>query len=232
MADSSDEFESDLSCESEYESVESSDEWESESSSEEEEVDSDSEVVEGGKRGVPSGSVSSKSKRQKPATKAKRETKSKKTTASKYMDEEQLKELASWVFSAEQADLVEEHIRKQLPECPNIETVTERKDLVAHMLSGQQKQNFKLLIVGFCRKFSSLAMEYYTLAAKDRKARFSIAWMKVLRKHIFFAGNSKLKITRSVKTISQPKRERCSLLVMGSCHGVLSESALVNFFKS
>ena len=39
-----------------------------------------------------------------------------------------------------------------------------------------------------------------------------------LRKHIFFAGNSKLKITRSVKTISQPKRERCSLLVMGSCY--------------
>ena len=38
-----------------------------------------------------------------------------------------------------------------------------------------------------------------------------------LRKHIFFAGNSKLKISRSVKTISQPKRERCSLLVMGSC---------------
>ena len=38
-----------------------------------------------------------------------------------------------------------------------------------------------------------------------------------LRKHIFFAGNSKLKITRSVKTISQPKRERCSHLVMGSC---------------
>ena len=29
MADSSDEFESDLFCESEYESVESSDEWES-----------------------------------------------------------------------------------------------------------------------------------------------------------------------------------------------------------
>ena len=57
MADSSDEFESDLSCESKYESVESSDEWESESSSEEEEVDSDSEVVEGGKRGVPSGST-------------------------------------------------------------------------------------------------------------------------------------------------------------------------------
>ena len=49
MADNSDEFESDLSCESEYESVESSDEWESESSSGEEEVDSDSEVVEGGK---------------------------------------------------------------------------------------------------------------------------------------------------------------------------------------
>ena len=97
MADSSDEFESDLSCESEYESVESSDEWESESSSEEEEVDSDSEVVEGGKRGVPS--------------------------------------------------------TLNLP----------------------------------------------------------------LRKHIFFAGNSKLKITRSVKTISQPKRERCSLLVMDSC---------------
>ena len=145
MADSSDEFESDLSCESEYECVESSDEWESESSSEEEEVDSDSEVVEGVKRGVPSGSVSSKSKRQKPATKAKRQTKSKKTTASKYMDEEQLKELASWVFSAEQADLVEEHIRKQLPECPNIETVTERKDLVAHMLSGQQKQNFQVI---------------------------------------------------------------------------------------
>ena len=42
-----------------------------------------------------------------------------------------------------------------------------------------------------------------------------------LMKHIFFAGNSKLKITRSVKTISQPKRERCSLLVMSSCHVIL-----------
>ena len=42
-----------------------------------------------------------------------------------------------------------------------------------------------------------------------------------LRKHIFFAGNSKLKITRSVKTISQPKRERCSLLVMGSWYQLI-----------
>ena len=30
------------------------------------------------------------------------------------------------------------------------------------------------------------------------------------------SSKSKLKITRFVKTISQPKRERCSLLVMGS----------------
>ena len=218
MADSSDEFESDLSCESEYESVESSDEWESESSSEEEEVDSDSEVVEGGKRGVPSGSVSSKSKRQKPAMKAKRQTKSKKTTASKYMDEEQLKELASWVFSAEQADLVEEHIRKQLPECPNIETVTERKDLVAHMLSGQQKQgekedqgrgNSKNWIVAGLQVGIQSAFRHIGSTA-------NCTLNLPLRKHIFFAGNSKLKITRSVKTISQPKRERCSLLVMGS----------------
>ena len=49
-----------------------------------------------------------------------------------------------------------------------------------------------------------------------------------LRKHIFFAGNSKLKITRSVKTISQPKRERCSLLVMGSWR----YSVLSAFLKS
>ena len=48
-----------------------------------------------------------------------------------------------------------------------------------------------------------------------------------LRKHIFFAGNSKLKITRSVKTISQPKRERCSLLVMGSWVVVVLVVAIV-----
>ena len=54
-----------------------------------------------------------------------------------------------------------------------------------------------------------------------------------LRKHIFFAGNSKLKITRSVKTISQPKRERCSLLVMGSCINFILKSStafLQSFF--
>ena len=48
-----------------------------------------------------------------------------------------------------------------------------------------------------------------------------------LRKHIFFAGNSKLKITRSVKTISQPKRERCSLLVMGSWYLLTVKEILI-----
>ena len=52
-----------------------------------------------------------------------------------------------------------------------------------------------------------------------------------LRKHIFFAGNSKLKITRSVKTISQPKRERCSLLVMGSWSQIIHKKSFFLYYR-
>ena len=50
-----------------------------------------------------------------------------------------------------------------------------------HMLSEPQKLNFQLLTVGFCRKFSTLVSECSLLPDKpNRKAAFSVAWMKVL----------------------------------------------------
>ena len=65
----------------------------------------------------------------------------------------EMDELSSWVFSAEEAKRVE---------------------------SERQKDNFGLLIVGFCRKFATLSKECYSSnVLKERKAAFSVAWMKM-----------------------------------------------------
>ena len=50
-----------------------------------------------------------------------------------------------------------------------------------HMRSEEVNPNFQLLVVGFCRKFAMLVSDCFISPDKhNRKAAFSVAWMKIL----------------------------------------------------
>ena len=92
-----------------------------------------------------------------------------------------MEELTSWIFSTQEASDVEGSIREKLLESQRVKSVKERERFAKHLISEPQKANFQLLIVGFCRKFSTLVSECYLLLDKpNRKAAFSVAWMKML----------------------------------------------------
>ena len=92
-----------------------------------------------------------------------------------------MEELTSSVFSTREAGDVEGNIRGKLLESLRVKSVKERERFARHLLSEPQKPNFQLLIVAFCRKFSTLVSECSLLADKpNRKADFSVAWMKML----------------------------------------------------
>ncbi|KAJ7374192.1 hypothetical protein OS493_007265 [Desmophyllum pertusum] len=97
------------------------------------------------------------------------------------LSEDQMEELSSWIFSTERSAEVEANIRSRLLESLRVKTVSERQRFANHLLCETQKHNFQLLLVGFCRKFSTLASECFALPDKaNRKAAFSVAWMKLL----------------------------------------------------
>ena len=101
--------------------------------------------------------------------------------ATNSLNDDQMKELTSWIFSMQEANEVEVHIRSCLLESPRVTSTKERSRFTKHLLCEAQKANFQLLIVGFCRKFSTLVSECATLSDKqNRKAAFSVAWMKML----------------------------------------------------
>ena len=101
--------------------------------------------------------------------------------ATNSLNDDQMKELTSWIFSTQEANEVEVHIRSCLLESPRVTSTKERSCFTKHLLCEAQKANFQLLIVGFCRKFSTLVSECATLSDKqNRKAAFSVAWMKML----------------------------------------------------
>ena len=90
-----------------------------------------------------------------------------------------MEELSAWIFSAEQANNVEERIRVELMEDSLINCQSDRKAFAEHVLGVSQKQQFQLLVPGFCRKFSMLAKESFESSLKScRKAAFSVAWIK------------------------------------------------------
>ena len=99
---------------------------------------------------------------------------SKRTTNS--LNDDQMKELTSWIFSTQEANEVEVHIRSSLFESPRVASTKERNRFTKHLLCKAQKDNFQLLIVGFFRKFSTLVSERATLSdEQNRKAAFSVA---------------------------------------------------------
>ena len=93
----------------------------------------------------------------------------------------EMDELSSWVFSAEEAKRVESELRQRLLESTRLKAFEQRRKFALHLTSEGQKDNFGLLIVGFCRKFATLSKECYSSnVPKERKAAFSVAWMKML----------------------------------------------------
>ena len=98
------------------------------------------------------------------------------------LNDEQMEEMALWIFSMQEASKVEGNIHSTLLELPRVKLAKERERFAKHMLCGSQKANFQLLILGFCPKFSGLLSECSLLTDKaNRKAAFSVAWMKMLR---------------------------------------------------
>ena len=97
------------------------------------------------------------------------------------LNNDEVEELTSWIFSTQEAAQVEAEIRPQVASSPRVKLFSERERFTKHMLSEEQKANFWLLIAGFCRKFSTLASDCSKLPDKqNRKAVFSAAWMKLL----------------------------------------------------
>ena len=81
-------------------------------------------------------------------------------------------------------------------------------------------QNFRLLITGFCRKFSTLAEEAYNSSiATYRKAAFSIAWMKFLSN--FQPGRTtqeRMIVERLLRSSNEQFYTRCVHSVLSVIH--------------
>ena len=85
------------------------------------------------------------------------------------LNNNEMEELTSWIFSVQEATQVEAETRPQVARIPRMKLFLE------------QKPNVQLLIAGFCRKFSSLVSECSQLPdKKNRKAAFLAVWMKLL----------------------------------------------------
>ena len=82
---------------------------------------------------------------------------------------------------------MEVEIRSQVLRCPSVKSFSERERFTRHMLNLEKNPNFQLL--RFCRKFATLVNDCSILPDKqNRKAAFSITWMKMLAN--FLPGGS------------------------------------------
>ena len=127
----------------------------------------------------PSGSKKRKNDSQPRSTGGKQRKKNKKQNDS--LNNNEMEELTTWIFSVQEAAQVEAEIRPQVAGSPRVKRFSGTERFAQHMLSEEQKANFQLLIAGFCRKFSTLVSECSQLPdKKNRKAAFSAAWMKLL----------------------------------------------------
>ena len=122
-------------------------------------------------------------KRSKPAegnatAKTTRPQKKSKVTA---LDSKEIEDLASWIFSSDEAKKVEQHIRSSLLNDPRVESQSDRKQFAKHLLCATEGSNFELLVTVFCRRFLTFAQESFASNLQSyRKASFSVAWMKLL----------------------------------------------------
>ena len=142
----------------------------------------DSEIEEESTVSRPSGSKRKKSQPVSSTAAARvRTTKKKRSRKDTSLKNDDIEDLASWIFSAEYAAQVEAEIRQKVVESPRVKAFPERERFAKHVLSEAERPHLQLLIAGFCRKFSTLVRECAMLPDKpNRKAAFSVAWMKML----------------------------------------------------
>ena len=87
--------------------------------------------------------------------------------------------LTSWIFSTQEAALVEAEIRSSVAGSPRVH-FQKGNTSQGTCLGEEQKANFRLLVAGFCRTFATLVSDYSKLPDKqNRKAALSEAWMKL-----------------------------------------------------
>ena len=104
----------------------------------------------------------------------------KKTSQDKFLNASEMEELTSWIYSAEETKKGEDHLRSTLLRDPRIKG--ESKRFAEHEFCDTEKQDFRLLVTGFCRKFSTPTDEvfYRNNILSYRKAAFAVSWMKFL----------------------------------------------------
>lgn len=140
----------------------------------------------------------------------------KKKKADNSLNANEMEDLSTWICSSEEVNKVEQNLRLNLVKDARINK-GDRKRLVEHLLCDTEKQNFGLLMNGFCRKFSTLAQEAYNSnIATYRKAAFSIAWMKFLSN--FHPG----KITQERMIVERLLKSSNEVFDAHCVHGVLS----------
>ena len=83
-------------------------------------------------------------------------------------------------ISRQKAREIEGIVRSKLLESPRVKSTKERERFAKYLLCESQEANFQLLILGFCRKFSTLVSECALSTDKaNKRAAFSVAWMKM-----------------------------------------------------
>ena len=143
-------------------------------------------------------------------------TRLKKKKADNSLNANEMEDLSSWICSSEEVNKVEQNLRLNLMKDARINK-GDRKRLVEHLFCDTEMQNFRLLLSGFCRKFSTLAQEAYNSnIATYRKAAFSIAWMKFLSNfHPGRITQERMIVERLLKSSNEVFDAHC-------VHGVLS----------
>ena len=96
------------------------------------------------------------------------------------LDNEEVKILATWVFSKAEASKVEEKDWEELLESARIKTLPTRQTFIEHLTSKLQQLNFTLLVTGFCRKISMLIEKCSKQDKKVRKSVLACSWKKVM----------------------------------------------------
>ena len=131
------------------------------------------------------------------------------------LDSKEIEDLASWIFSSDEAKKVEQHIRSSLLNDPRVESQSDRKQFAKHLLCATEGSNFELLVTGFCRRFSQES--FASNLQSYRKASFSVAWMKLLTN--FQPG----KITQERMIVGQLLRKAPPTIFSADCvHSVRS----------
>ena len=112
-------------------------------------------------------------------------------------------------FSDEEASKVEQKVREKLMEMERIKLYPVLQAFAEHLTSYQQGQNFRLMIAGFCRKFSLVSQGVYSKPSEDRKALFSCAWMKIMGNfQVVKATQERIIFDRSIVDMPQHENMR------------------------